>query len=49
MLGNAFSSGTKSGNSITGGQFVLRGQDLLLAVNRSQKASSIKGQSISLA
>ena len=49
MLGNAFSSGTKSGNSITGGQFVLRGQDLLLAVNRSQKASNIKGQSISLA
>jgi hypothetical protein len=48
MLGNAFSSGTKSGNSITGGQFVLRGQDLLLSVNRSQKASRIKGQSISL-
>jgi hypothetical protein len=49
MLGNAFSSGTKSGNSNNGGQFILRGQDLLLAVNRSQKASSIKGQSISLA
>jgi len=49
MLSNAFSSGTKSGNSNNGGQFILRGQDLLLAVNRSQKASSIKGQSISLA
>ena len=49
MLGNAFSSGTKSGNSNNGGQFILRGQDLLLAVNRSQKASNIKGQSISLA
>ena len=49
MLGNAFSSGINSGNSANGGQFVLRGQDLLLAVNRSQKASNIKGQSISLA
>ena len=49
MLGNAFSSGTKSSNSNNGGQFILRGQDLLLAVNRSQKASNIKGQSISLA
>jgi hypothetical protein len=49
MLSNAFSSGTNSGNSANGGQFILRGQDLLLAVNRSQKASNIKGQSISLA
>ena len=49
MLSNAFSSGTNSGNSNNGGQFILRGQDLLLAVNRSQKASNIKGQSISLA
>jgi len=49
MLSNAFSSGLNSGNSNNGGQFILRGQDLLLAVNRSQKASSIKGQSISLA
>jgi hypothetical protein len=31
------------------GQFVLRGQDLLLSVNRAQKASNLKGQSISLA
>jgi hypothetical protein len=49
MLSNAFSSGTNSGNSANGGQFILRGQDLLLAVNRSQKASNIKGQTISLA
>jgi hypothetical protein len=32
-----------------GGTFVLRGQDLLLSVNRAQKASNIKGQNISLA
>jgi len=32
-----------------GGTFVLRGQDLLLSVNRAQKASNIKGQTISLA
>ena len=50
MLTNTFNAGSMaSGSSRTGGQFVLRGQDLLLAVNRSQKASSIKGQTISLA
>jgi hypothetical protein len=32
-----------------GGTFVLRGQDLLLSVNRAQKASNLKGQNISLA
>ena len=32
-----------------GGTFVLRGQDLLLSVNRAQKASNLKGQTISLA
>jgi hypothetical protein len=32
-----------------GGSFVLRGQDLLLATNRAQKASNLKGQNISLA
>jgi hypothetical protein len=32
-----------------GGLFVLRGQDLLLATNRAQKASNLKGQNISLA
>jgi uncharacterized protein YutE (UPF0331/DUF86 family) len=33
----------------SGGTFVLKGQDLLLSVNRAQKASNIKGQNISLA
>jgi hypothetical protein len=37
------------GNGGGNGQFVLRGQDLLLSVNRAQKASNIKGQNISLA
>lgn len=32
-----------------GGTFVLRGQDLLLSVNRAQKASNLKGQNINLA
>ena len=50
FLNTSFNAGSMSGgNSSNGGQFVLRGQDLLLAVNRSQKASNIKGQSISLA
>jgi hypothetical protein len=31
------------------GTFLLRGQDLLLSVNRAQKASNLKGQTISLA
>jgi hypothetical protein len=31
-----------------GGTFVLRGQDLLLSVNRAQKASTLKGQNINL-
>jgi hypothetical protein len=31
------------------GTFMLRGQDLLLSVNRAQKASNLKGQNISLA
>jgi len=50
MINSTFNAGamsvSSSGNS---GQFVLRGQDLLLAVNRTQKASNLKGQSISLA
>jgi hypothetical protein len=33
----------------SGGTFVLRGQDLLLSVNRAQKASNLKGQNINLA
>ena len=32
-----------------GGTFVLKGQDLLLSINRAQKASNLKGQNISLA
>jgi SLT domain-containing protein len=44
---NAGSMSSSAGSS--GGQFVLRGQDLLLATNRAQKASNLKGQSISLA
>ena len=50
MMQGSFNAGSMSGNNMAqNGQFVLRGQDLLLAVNRSQKASNIKGQSISLA
>jgi hypothetical protein len=50
IMQGSFNAGSMSDSSaISGGQFVLRGQDLLLAVNRSQKASSIKGQTISLA
>ena len=50
FLNTSFNAGAmSSGVTGNGGQFVLRGQDLLLAVNRSQKASNIKGQSISLA
>jgi hypothetical protein len=49
FLNTSFNAGAmSSGSSAGGGQFVLRGQDLLLSVNRSQKASRIKGQSISL-
>jgi hypothetical protein len=49
MMQGSFNAGSMSGGSTSGGgQFVLRGQDLLLSVNRSQKASRIKGQSISL-
>jgi hypothetical protein len=49
-IGSSIGSGLGmlfGGNS--GGQFVLKGQDLLLATNRAQKASNLKGQSISLA
>ena len=50
IMQGSFNAGSMSGNNMAqNGQFVLRGQDLLLAVNRSQKASNIKGQSISLA
>ena len=54
------SPNTTTGNNISGisnaqnmssnsATFVLRGQDLLLSVNRAQKASNLKGQNINLA
>jgi hypothetical protein len=50
MLNTTFSAGAMSGGGgVGGGSFVLRGQDLLLSVNRAQKASNLKGQNISLA
>ena len=50
FLNTSFNAGAMSGSSAgNGGQFVLRGQDLLVAINRTQKASNLKGQSISLA
>ncbi len=51
MLNRTFSAGSMSAGANGGGtnQFVLRGQDLLLSVNRAQKASNLKGQNISLA
>jgi hypothetical protein len=50
FLNTSFNAGSMSGgNSSNGGQFLLRGQDLLLSVNRAQKASNLKGQNISLA
>lgn len=50
VVNNSFSAGAMSGGgSSSGGQFVLRGQDLLVALNRTQKSSALKGQNISLA
>jgi predicted nucleic acid-binding Zn-ribbon protein len=50
FLNTSFNAGAmSSGVTGNGGQFVLRGQDLLLSINRSQKASNLKGQNISLA
>ena len=50
FLNTSFNAGAMSGgNSSNGGTFTLRGQDLLLSVNRAQKASNLKGQNISLA
>jgi hypothetical protein len=47
--GGGFTNFNPIGSSNEGGGFVLRGQDLLLATNRAQKASNLKGQNISLA
>ena len=51
MLNTTFNAGAMNGSSVGGGsgQFILRGQDLLVALNRTQKASNLKGQNISLA
>ncbi len=49
-VGGGFANFNPIGSSGDGGGlFVLRGQDLLLATNRAQKASNLKGQNISLA
>jgi len=49
MMNSTFNAGAMSGQSTGGnGQFVLRGQDLLVAINRTQKSSFLKGQNISL-
>jgi hypothetical protein len=49
MLNTTFSAGAMSGGGNAGvGSFVLRGQDLLVAINRTQKSSFLKGQNISL-
>ena len=47
--GGGFTNFNPIGAANEGGAFVLRGQDLLLATNRAQKASNLKGQNISLA
>ncbi len=51
IMQSSFNAGSMSGygGGNGGGVAVLRGQDLLIALNRTQKASSLKGQNISLA
>jgi hypothetical protein len=51
FMQTSFNAGSmSSGNGNTGGSSVavLRGQDLLVAINRTQKSSFLKGQNISL-
>jgi hypothetical protein len=51
FMQTSFNAGAMSGGGrTTGGSSVavLRGQDLLVAINRTQKSSSLKGQNISL-
>ena len=49
MLNTTFNAGAMNGGGgMSGGSFVLRGQDLLVAINRTQKSSFLKGQNISL-
>ncbi len=45
---NAGSMAGSGGGNGGGGVAVLRGQDLLVAINRTQRASALKGQNISL-
>jgi hypothetical protein len=42
VMGNAFASGAASGGSASGGNFVLRGQDLVLALQRSNSALTLR-------
>jgi predicted PurR-regulated permease PerM len=51
IMQGSFNAGSMSGYGGGNGSSVavLRGQDLLIALNRTQKASSLKGQNISLA
>jgi hypothetical protein len=51
FMKTSFSAGAMSGNgggNGGGGVAVLRGQDLLISINRTQRASALKGQNISL-
>ena len=49
VVNNSFNAGSMNLGSTSGNsQFVLRGQDLLVAINRTQKTSALKGQNISL-
>jgi len=51
IMQSSFNAGSMSGygGGQAGGVAVLRGQDLLIALNRTQRASALKGQNISLA
>jgi hypothetical protein len=42
VMGNAFASGAASNSSASGGNFVLRGQDLVLALQRSNSALTLR-------
>lgn len=51
FMQTSFNAGAMSGGGASaggGGYAVLRGQDILVAINRTQKASALKGQNISL-
>jgi hypothetical protein len=42
ILGNAFTSGANSGGGMSGGSFVLRGNDLVLALQRSNSSLNLR-------